>query len=70
MVDSLLIINKMLGLLRELFFEEKCKDAEVNHILFIPQSLNAEAGVLEMSILLVRSSGDLGTFALIVSFSK
>lgn len=54
-------------LLRELVFEENCEDAEVNHILFIPRSLNAEAGVLEISILLVRNLGDIGTFALIVS---
>lgn len=59
------------GLPRELFFEKKkIKDAEVNNILFILQSLNAEAGVLEISILLIRNLGNLGTFALIVSFSK
>lgn len=58
------------GLLRELVFEEKCKDTEVNHILFIPPSLNAGAGVLEMRILLIRSLCDLGMFALIVAFSK
>lgn len=50
--------------------KKKIKDAEVNNILFIPQSLNAEAGVLEISILLIRNLGNLGTFALIVSFSK
>lgn len=58
------------GLLRELVYKEKYNDAEVNNILFISQCLNAEAGVLEVSILLTRSLGDLGTFALIVSFSK
>lgn len=58
------------GLLRELVFEEKCKDGEVNHILFIPQSLNAGAGVLEISILLIKNLNDLAMFALIVLFGK
>lgn len=39
-------------------------------MLFIPQSLNAETVVLEMSILIIRNLGNPGMFALIVSFSK